>query len=100
MKALKVQGFKFVIWLSIGIISMLSIIFTFFKNIILIFSESFFPFVLMLFWLSFSIIVISVYEIFTNLKNKINNKKENEKTAKDIYRYQQLLDPPDADTNN
>ena len=66
----------------------------------LIYNGPIYLFVFILFWLSFNITVISIYEIYTNLKNKINNKKEMERNTKDIYRYQKLIDPPDTDINN
>ena len=75
------QGLRLIFWLIIGIISMLCIIFIFFKNMSLIYTGSIFIFVFILFLLCFIITVISIYEIFSNLKNKINNKKEMERNT-------------------
>ncbi len=94
------QGLRFIFCFIIGIISMLWFIFIFFKNMSLSYIGPISLFVFILFWLSFNITVISIYGIFTNLKNKINNKKEMERNTKDIYRYQKLIDPPDTDINN
>ncbi len=100
MKRRRNQGLKLLFCLIIGILSMFGIIFIFFKNTRLIFTGPISLFVFTIFWLSFNITIISIYEIFTNLKIKINNKKEMERNTKDIYRYQQLIDPPDTDINN
>ena len=94
------QVLRLIFCLIIGIISMLLIIFIFFKNMSLIFTGPISIFIFILFWLSFNTTVISIYEIFTNLKNKINYKKEMERNTKDIYRYQKLIDPPDIYINN
>jgi hypothetical protein len=94
------QGLRFIFCSIIGIISLLLIIFIFFRNMSLNYTGPFSLFIFILFWLSFNITVISIYEIYTNLKNKINNKKEMERNTKDIYQYQKLIDPPDTDINN
>jgi len=38
--------------------------------------------------------------MLTNAKNKIIDQKIKEKNVRDVYRYQQLLNPPAADMNN
>ena len=40
------------------------------------------------------------YEILTNGNNIFNKREQREKNIEDIYRYQQLLNPPDSDMYN
>ena len=45
----------------------------------------------------FLIIAFSFYRIFYDIKNELKILKQKEKAVKDIYMYDQFLNPPDID---
>jgi predicted nucleic acid-binding Zn-ribbon protein len=66
----------------------------------LFFSEPIYQFVFIISCLSFIMSVVSIRESLSDAKNKIKDLKKKEKNVKDMHRYNQLLDPPDAEMNN
>ncbi|MCK4366067.1 MAG: hypothetical protein KAW45_08445 [Thermoplasmatales archaeon] len=100
MKGRNFQGILFIIWLIIATLSAIWILFSIILDVNLILTETVYQFVLLISCLSLIIATISIHEMLTNAKNKIIDQKIKEKNVRDVYRYQQLLDPPDADMNN
>ena len=100
MKGRNFQGILFIIWLIIATLSAIWILFSITLDVNLILTETVYQFVLLISCLSLIIATISIHEMLTNAKNKIIDQKIKEKNVRDVYRYQQLLNPPDADMNN
>ena len=100
MKGRNFQGILFIIWLIIATLSAIWILFSIILDVNLILTETVYQFVLLISCLSLIIATISIHEMLTNAKNKIIDQKIKEKNVRDVYRYQQLLNPPDADMNN
>ena len=100
MKGRNFQGILFIIWLIIATLSAIWILFSIILDVNLILTETVYQFVLLISCLSLIIATISIHEMLTNAKNKIIDQKIKEKNVRDVYRYQQLLCPPDADMNN
>lgn len=65
------------------------------KNVSLIFTESIFQFVLAGVCLSFFVAFLSLYKYFNEEQIENVKPKNIEKDIKDIYQYEQLLNPPD-----
>lgn len=59
-----------------------------------ILTENLYQFVLTMSCLSFVVTVVSLYRLLFDLRYKINEVKDKEKNVRDIYQYDQLLDPP------
>jgi len=87
----------FIFSLAFLILSVSWFIFRMVGYIGLISAEPVGQFVLAMACLSFLIAVISLYKILSDMRYKINDVKEKEKTVRDFYRYDQLLNPPDMD---
>ena len=100
MKGRNFQDILFIIWLIIATLSAIWILFSIILDVNLILTETVYQFVLLISCLSLIIATISIHEMLTNAKNKIIDQKIKEKNVRDVYRYQQLLNPPDADMNN
>ena len=100
MKGRNFQGILFIIWLIIATLSAIWILFSIILDVNLILTETVYQFVLLISCLSLIIATISIHEMLTNAKNKIIDQKIKEKNVRDVYRYQQLLGPPDTDMNN
>jgi len=63
-------------------------------DIDLILTENPYQFVLTMSCLSFVVTVVSLHRLLFDLQYKINEVKDKEKNVRDIYQYDQLLDPP------
>lgn len=100
MKGRNFQGVLFIFWVILATLSAVWIIFSITLDVSLILTETVYQFVLIISCLSLIIAAISIHEMLNNEKNKILEQQNKEKNVNDIYRYQQLLDPPDADMNN
>ena len=100
MKGRNFQDILFIIWLIIATLSAIWVLFSIILDVNLILTETVYQFVLLISCLSLIIATISIHEMLTNAKNKIIDQKIKEKNVRDVYRYQQLLGPPDADMNN
>ena len=57
-------------------------------------------FVLIVSCLSFFIVVVSLHILLKDIRYELNELKEKEKNVRDVYRYNQLLNPPDTDMDN
>ena len=60
----------------------------------LIITENLYQFILTMSCLSFIVTVVSLHRLLFDLQYKINEVKDKEKNVRDIYQYDQLLDPP------
>jgi len=100
MEGRKFRNSLFIFWLILTAVSVIWIMFTFYNYIDLMFTESAFLFVFIISWIGLIIASISIYEIFINDKDILNKKQKTQDTVKEVYRYQQVLDPPDAEMNN
>lgn len=63
----------------------------------LIFTEIVDQIILIIGFLSFLIAFLSIRKLLEDIRYKINEIKEIEKTVKDYYQYEQLMNPPDMD---
>jgi len=99
MKGKITQKVLFIFWTMLAIQSIVWIIFNIF-NVNLLFTKFTFQFVFILSSLSFFVSVISIKELFAEVKNIMNKEKIKQRNVKDVYMYQQLLDPPDTGMYN
>jgi len=99
MKGKRTQKVLFIFWTILTILTVFWIIFNIF-NISLLLTESVYQFVFVLSCLCLFASIISVREILADAKLKIIEENEKQRNIRDVYRYQQLLDPPDADMYN
>jgi hypothetical protein len=63
-------------------------------DIDLIITENLYQFILTMSCLSFIVTVVSLHRLLFDLQYKINEVKDKEKNIRDIYQYDQLLNPP------
>jgi len=63
----------------------------------LIFTEILDQIILIIGFISFFIAFLSIRKLLEDIRYEINEIKEIEKTVKDFYRYEQLMNPPDMD---
>ncbi len=63
-------------------------------DIDLIITENLYQFILTMSCLSFIVTVVSLHRLLFDLQYKINEVKDKEKNVRDIYQYDQLLNPP------
>jgi len=99
MKGKRNQKILFIFWTILLVLAIILMIFNLF-NIDLLFTEIVYQFVLILSCLSLFASIISIREILVDVKLKIVEENEKERNIKDVYRYQQLLDPPDTNMYN
>ena len=64
------------------------------NNIHLIFEQAIFLFVLVIAFVGFSLSMFFVFQIVSDLRVEIRKEKERLKNIRDVYQYDQLLDPP------
>lgn len=100
MKGIRMRGSLFIFWLLLAILSTFWIVFSVLNDANLIFTELVYLFVLVLAIFSLFVAIISIRSMLIDVKSSLELKQEKEKHVRDFYRYQQLLDPPDADMNN
>lgn len=74
--------------------------FILFNNSNYFFKKPIFLLIFVLSYLSLIMAISFIRETFKKVKNKLNNIKEKERNVKDVYRYLQLLNPPDTGMNN
>ena len=89
-----ISSYLFVLWL----ISWL----TFYAvgNISRLFTEAGYMFILTLGCVCFVISLLILCKLMTNTRYELNTLIEKEKNVRDCYKYDQFLNPPDADMNN
>lgn len=100
MKGKRTQGVLFLFWIILAILSTFWIVFILVNYLHLVLTLLIFQFVFILSYITLIIAVIDIYEILTNGNNIFNKREQREKNIEDIYRYQQLLNPPDSDMYN
>jgi len=79
-----------------GIMEIAWFFYNFNKNMSLIFTESIIQFVLAGLCLSFFVAFLALYKYFNDEQIENVKPKDIEKNIKDIYQYEQLLNPPDV----
>ena len=89
----------FIFWTILSIQSMVWIIFNI-LNLGLLFREFTFQFVFILSCLSFLVSVISIKDLISDVNDILKEEKNKQKNVKDVYTYNQLLDPPDTNMYN
>lgn len=94
MKKVKMLTMVFIFWVLLIVMSVSWLIFLFVNNFYLIFQDISFSLVLVLASVSFFLSMFFVYQIVVDVLVEIKKAKENEKNIKDIYDYNQVLDPP------
>ena len=94
MKGSITQRVLFIFWTILAILSIIWIIFNIF-NINLLLTEIIFQFVFALACLSFFVSVLSINVLLKKVQYIMNLENERQRNIKDVYRYEQLLDPPD-----
>jgi len=99
MKGKITQKVLFIFWTILAIQSIVWIVFNIF-NFNSLLTKFTFQFVFILSCLSFFVSVISIKALFTEVKKILNEEKIKQRNVKDVYIYQQLLDPPDSDMYN
>jgi hypothetical protein len=99
MKGSITQRVLFIFWTILAILSMAWIIFNII-NFYLLLTEFTFQFVFILACLSFFISMLSINVLLTKVKFIMNLENEKQRNIRDVYRYEQLLDPPDTNMYN
>ena len=99
MKGKRTQRVLSIFWTILAIQSIVWIIFNII-NINLLLTEYTFQFVFILACISFFVSILSINELLTKVKHIVNKENAKQRNVKDVYRYQQLLDPPDTDMYN
>jgi len=100
MKGRKTRCVLFFFYLILATLSGSWIIFSIVDRLNLLLAEPVYQFVFIILCLSFVLSVLSIRESLKDMKNKMKDMEDKEKNVKDMYRYNQLLDPPDAEMNN
>jgi hypothetical protein len=100
MKGRKTRCVLFLFYLILATLSGSWVVFSIINRANLLFTEPVYQFVFIILCLSFVLAVFSIRESLNDTKYKIKDMKNKEKNVKDMYRYNQLLDPPDAEMNN
>jgi hypothetical protein len=95
MKNKRILLLIFIFSLLLGVMEIAWFFYNYNKNVSLIFTESIIQFVLAGLCLSFFVAFLSLYNYLTDEKIKIDEPKNIEKNIKDIFQYEQLLNPPD-----
>ena len=100
MKGRSFQNILFIIWLIIATLSAIWIFFSIILDVNLIITKAVYQFVLLISCLSLVIATISIHEMLVKAKDKILDQQNKEKNVRNVYRYQQILSPPDTNMNN
>ena len=99
MKGLISEKFLFIFWIILALQSIVWIFFNIF-NVNLILTKSTFQFVFILSCLSFFVSILSIRKLLAEVKNMLKEEKIKQRNVKDVYMYQQLLDPTDTEMYN
>ena len=94
MKKVKMLTMIFTFWILIIILSASWLAFILTNNIHLIYTEITFLFVLIIASLSFFLSFFFIYQIIKDIGKEIKKSKEKERNIRDVYQYDQLLNPP------
>ena len=95
MKGNSIQRVLFIFWTILATLSIIWIIFNVI-NFSLILTEFTFQFVFIMACLSFFVSMFSLKLLIAKVKHIIDLENEKQRNIKDVYRYEQLLNPPDT----
>jgi hypothetical protein len=99
MKGLNSEKFLFIFWIILALLSIVWIFFNIF-NFNLIITKSTFQFVFILSCFSFFVSILSIKKLLVEIKYIIKEEKIKQRNVKDVYRYSQLLNPPNSGMYN
>jgi|GEM_PF-2281334 len=94
MKKIRTLTMVFTFWILVILMSVSWLFFLLVNNIHLIFEQAIFLFVLVIAFVGFSLSMFFVFQIVSDLRVEIRKEKERLKNIRDVYQYDQLLDPP------
>ena len=94
MKKIRTLTMVFTFWILVVLMSVSWLFFLLVNNINLIFEQAIFLFVLAIAFVGFSLSMFFVFQIVSDLRVEIRKEKERLKNIRDVYQYDQLLDPP------
>ena len=99
MKGLNSEKFLFIFWIILALLSIVWVFFNIF-NFNLIITKSTFQFVFILSCFSFFVSILSIKKLLVEIKHIIKEEKIKQRNVKDVYRYSQLLNPPNSGMYN
>lgn len=94
MKKIRTLTMVFTFWILVILMSVSWLFFLLVNNITLIFEQVIFLFVLAIAFIGFSLSMFFVFQIVSDLRVEIRKEKERLRNIRDVYQYDQLLDPP------
>ena len=94
MKKIRTLTMVFTFWVLVVFMSVSWLFFLLINNIHLIFEQAIFLFVLVIAFIGFSLSMFFVFQIISDVRIEIRKEKEKLKNIRDVYEYNQLLDPP------
>ena len=94
MKKVKMLTMVFTFWVLLIVMSTSWLVFLLLNNINLVLQDLLFSIVLIIACISFTLSIFFIYQVIVDVLIEIKKTKEKEKNIKDIYQYDQILDPP------
>jgi len=94
MKRIKILTIIFTFWILLIIMSASWLVYIFTNSISVVSQDLLVLLVLILASVSFVISTFFVIQMLIDLRKELKKTREQEKNIKDIYQYDQLLDPP------
>ena len=94
MKKINLIKTVFSFWVLLVIMSVSWLVFIFFNNVELIFTNILVLFAIIVSCISFVISIFFISKIIVDLIQEIKIEKEKQKNIGEVYRYKELVDPP------
>jgi len=94
MKKINLIQTVFLFWILLIIMSVLWFIFIFFNNLNLIFTNTLILFALVIAGISFISSISFIFLILVDIRNEMIKEKEKENNIRDVYSYNQVVEPP------
>lgn len=94
MKKIKTLTMVFTFWVLVIIMSISWLLFLLINNVYLIFEQTIFLFVLVIAVVGFSLSMFFIFQIIQDIRVEIQKEREKLRNIRDVYQYDQLLDPP------
>ena len=94
MEKVKTLTMIFTFWILLIILSSSWLIFLFINNLHLATSNIFFGIVLLIASFSFFLSMYFIVQILYDVRIKLKKEREKQKNIRDMYKYDQLLEPP------
>ena len=94
MKKLNLIKTVFSFWILLIVMSISWLVFIFYNNLNLIFTNALVLFAIIVSCISFITSIFFISKIIVDLIKEVNIEKEKQKSVSDVYKYNEVVEPP------